>query len=110
MSLFAGFKELLLLLVLLSPAQAGSQNGLEPLYAVAASGPELMIQVKSTGCTKARDFRLVFQRSRENMLGVGAMRVKPDRCRAKPKRITLNLPVQKLLNENVYVLNPLRFD
>lgn len=69
---------------------ANDDNGeLEQLYGVSFE-KQLVVQVKSTGCTKAEHFDVkVEQKGEHNVLSI--MRIRPDRCRAMPKVIELAL-------------------
>lgn len=62
----------------------------EPLYGVSFSENTIEIKVKSTGCTKAADFKIdAIRDSQEYVLSI--YRIKKDRCRARSRFISINL-------------------
>lgn len=70
---------------------ANDKSGdLETLYG-ARFEAQLMVRVKSAGCTKAEHFDVKVEQRDENSV-VHVTRTRPDRCRAMPKIIELQLP------------------
>lgn len=62
----------------------------EPLYGVSFAENAIEIKVKSTGCTKAEDFRVdIVREDQEYVLSI--YRIKKDRCRARSRLIPINL-------------------
>ncbi|MEW7984620.1 MAG: hypothetical protein AB2805_01275 [Candidatus Thiodiazotropha sp.] len=92
-----------------SGSHATPPQKLETLYQVRFQPDGVTIQVRSTGCTKKDHFAL-YWRSGVNTAGdvarISIVRKFPDRCRAKPRLITLTLNDRIPEATNIYVDNP----
>ena len=73
----------------------------EPLYGIEVSRQALFVDVRSTGCTQADDFKVIQQDK-----GIEVSRLRADNCRRRPfvKRVKLKIP-QDINNKRL--LNPL---
>ncbi|MEW8309899.1 MAG: hypothetical protein AB2650_00575 [Candidatus Thiodiazotropha taylori] len=95
--------------LLCSSSHASPPHKLEPLYQIGFQSDGVTIQVRSNGCTKKDHFALYWQ-SGVNMTGslaiLGIVRKIPDRCRAKPRLVTLTLNDRIPEATNIYVDNP----
>jgi len=89
-------KRLVIILILAGAlsinASAKNDRKLESLYSAQFTDKYVIIEVKSTGCTRPEHFSLLF----DGKAGVdySVMRIvrdKPDRCRAMPRIISLHL-------------------
>jgi len=67
---------------------ASQTNYREPLYAVLLKKTGIQFEVRSTGCTKAKDFEVKVRAGNEvTMLEIE--RVKTDRCRKMPEVVSI---------------------
>ncbi len=90
---------------------AATMSRLERLYSFTAEGDALTFAVVSTGCTRAEDF-VVETRMENGACHVSIVRVRADRCRRAPHRVTLKKtwhPSAQCL-ENLVLDNPRRAD
>ena len=77
-------------------SMAQTSHQLEPLYGIEFLKNAVKVSVKSTGCTKPEHFTIKTH-EKEEATQLEIIRNKPDRCRAMPKIISLEL---ELVNEN----------
>ncbi|HHJ20320.1 MAG TPA: hypothetical protein ENJ84_10955 [Gammaproteobacteria bacterium] len=82
---------------------------LEPLYAIGFQPQSVTIEVRSTGCTAAQHFSLdwvVAENAGRQSHQLRIRRRIPDRCRAKPRRVTLHMSADLSDKGNIHVENP----
>jgi len=80
----------------------------EPLYSIAFNGNVIRVGVRSQGCTRAEDFKLLWTEPAETAqgpIGLRVVRITPDRCRAKPRKLTLELSANLAVNRIIHVDN-----
>jgi len=78
---------------------------LESLHGISFSENAIEIKVKSTGCTKAQDFRIdAVKNSLEYELRI--YRIKKDRCRAMTRIVSINLELELQEDFSFRVANP----
>ena len=85
--------------------QVDTKEAPEPLYAIGFEADSVSIEVRSQGCTKAEHFRLDWldnDSADQGTLKLRVVRTVPDRCRAKPSKIklqiSLNLPDNRVIH------------
>ncbi|MFI0414470.1 MAG: hypothetical protein ACH255_10055 [Candidatus Thiodiazotropha sp.] len=92
-----------------SGGHATPPQKLETLYQIRFQSDGVTIQVRSTGCTQKDHFELYWKSdvvTAGNAARIGIIRKFPDRCRAKPRLITLTLYDRIPEVTNIYVDNP----
>ena len=98
------------ILVLAGPCIAGGSSQTAVLYGIKVDTKRVLFEVKSTGCTRAKDFQVTLNKATEPAT-LRVIRMRPDRCRGMPKRVslikTLDFPSMDS-NLEVVLLNPLK--
>lgn len=94
--------------VMCSSARSEKLGQLELLYAIGIGADSVSIEVRSQGCTKKEHFKLGWASTVDTELApryLRVVRVVPDRCRAKPRRVTLQLPFNPPASRVIHVEN-----
>jgi len=84
---------------------------LEPLYGLTFNPVGATIRVVSNGCTSSRDFRILLRSKTSADFNLDYMRIirmLPDRCRARPRVISLTLKMNRIPTHAIHVENPFR--
>lgn len=88
---------------------ADDESGKLEVLSGAVFDDQLTVQVKSNGCTKAEHFEVSSEeRDGEHVLSI--MRIRPDRCRAMPRVIELQLPLPENIQSPFRLENPFRIE
>lgn len=96
-----------------SQSKQGAQKAMEKIETVFDVSLHLNVikfDVLSTGCTRAKDFKLNVAPVKDNTLEVSLVRLKPDYCRAMPKVVEVAMKLPQMNNDKstkVVVKNPL---
>ena len=88
--------------------RTAAMSKLETLHAFSATPETLTFSVISTGCTRPEDF-VVETRSVDGRCHVSILRIRPDRCRRAPYRVTLTRPWHPVSGclDNLVLANPM---
>lgn len=97
----------ILLLCSCSPATSGGNvstlsttitpHTVEPIYGFEAQTTALQFVVRSNGCTDITHFDLLLSEATDEDYAVTLVRNKRDKCKAMPKMLTLQLPLERRL-------------
>ncbi len=80
------------------PETTNLGNNLEPIYGFQANSDYFVFWVRSTGCTQAGHFDLALDGSVPGYFLVRLSRNTPDRCRAMPRVIQVQLALDESVN------------
>jgi hypothetical protein len=73
----------------------------EVLHRISVDTETISIQVTSTGCTSAEDFRFLLKGKKRSVIRVTVIRIEPDTCEAAPQKVTLHFSRQDIGLGNV---------